>query len=418
MDTENRYCDAMADKPIGPFKRWFWRPPRQHGETIAGRTVSSLELFYDLVYVAVIAQAAHHLAEHVSVRGCVDFAIVFSMIWIAWVNGSLYIEIHGRADGRTRTIVFTQMGVLVLLAVFTADAADGSGQAFAMVYATFLAIVTWLFFTVRRQERHDRSEFVTETGRYVVGMGVAVGVILASGFLPAVPRLIVWAAFAIAWMAGMLLAGRATVGLNRGLPPTESLVERFGLFTIIVLGEVVFGVVDGLSAVEHNTRTITTGMVALGIALGLWWIYFDLVGRRLPRDDGRAIANWLLGHLPITLSIAAAGAAMVSLIEHAHDARTPASTAWLLAGALALGLLAVAVTERTLVDAERFAAVYRPLGFAMGAGAAAALVVGWARPAPWLLALLLDVILSVLWFFAVSRFLRADAWGQEESRAD
>lgn len=109
---------------------------------------------------------------------------------------------------------------------------------------------------------------------------------------------------------------------------------------------------------------------------------------------------------------------MVSLIAHAHDARTPASTAWLLAGAVALGLLALAVTERTLVDAQRLVVVYRPLSPAIGAGAVAALVVGWARPAPWLLALLLVVILSVLWVFAVSRFLRADAWGNEQDRAD
>ena len=408
----------MAEETFGPFKRWFWRPPRPHGEIIAGRSVSFLELFYDLVYVAVIAQAAHLLAEHVSIRGSAEFAIVFSLIWIAWVNGSLYIEIHGRDDGRTRIIVFTQMGVLALLAVFTADAANGSGPAFAIAYATFLAVVTWLFSTVRRQERQDRPEFVAETGRYVSGMAVAMGVILASALLSAGPRLIVWAGVAIAWIVGMLLAGRSTVGLHRGMPPTESLVERFGLFTIIVLGEVVFGVVDGLSSVERNGKTITTGMIALCIGLGLWWIYFDLVGRRLPRNDGPAIANWLLSHLPITMSIAAAGAAMVSLIEHAHDARTPPGTAWLLAGALALGLLALSVTEHTLVDAQRLSVVYQPLSLAMGAGAGAALVVGWARPAPWLLALLLVAILSVLWFFAVSRFLRADAWGDEQSRAD
>jgi hypothetical protein len=88
----------------------------------------------------------------------------------------------------------------------------------------------------------------------------------------------------------------------------------------------------------------------------------------------------------------------------------------LLAGAVALGLLALAVTERTLVDTQRLVVVYQPLSLAMGAGAVAALVVGWARPAPWLLALLLGAILSVLWFFAVSRFLRADAWGEDQSR--
>ena len=408
----------MGDKAPGPFKRWFWRPPRPHGETDTRRTVSFLELFYDLVYVAIISQAAHHLAEHVSVRGSAEFALLFCLIWIAWVNGTLYIEIHGRDDGRTRIIVFAQMTVLALLAVFTADAADGSGPAFALVYATFLVVVTWLFETVRRQERQGRPEFMAETRRYVTCMAVAVVAISASALLPTGPRLVVWAAFAIAWVGGILLAGRATVGLNQGLPPTDALIERFGLFTIIVLGEVVFGVVDGLSSVEHDVKTITTGMIALWIGFGLWWIYFDLVGRRLPRDDGRAMATWLLGHLPITLSTAAAGAAMVSLIEHAHDARTPASTAWLLAGALALGLLALAATERTLVDAQRLEVVYRPLSLAMAVGAGAALIVGWARPAPWLLALLLVAILSVLWFFAVARFLRADAWGAEPAEAD
>ncbi len=161
--------------------------------------------------------------------------------------------------------------------------------------------------------------------------------------------------------------------------------------------------------------TITTGMIALVIGFGFWWIYFDVVGRRLPRSDGPALANWLLSHLPLTLSIAAAGAAMVSLIGHAHDARTPASTAWLLSGAVALGLLALILTERALVDADRLVVVYRPLSVALAGGAAAALVVGWGRPAPWLLSLLLVAILSVLWLFAVSRFLRADAWGDDGS---
>ena len=140
-----------------------------------------------------------------------------------------------------------------LLAVFTADAADGSGPAFALVYAAFLAVMTWLWYTVRRQDRQDHPEFLAVTGRYVTGMGVAVAVILASAFLPAEPRLVVWAGFAIAWIVGMLLAGRSAVGLNRGVPPTDSLVERFGLFTIIVLGEVVFGVVDGLSVARSAT---------------------------------------------------------------------------------------------------------------------------------------------------------------------
>jgi low temperature requirement protein LtrA len=81
----------MTSEISGRFKRWFWRPPRAHGEVIADRQVSNLELFYDLVYVAVLGQAAHHLVDHVSIRGLAEFAVVFALIWIAWINGTLYL---------------------------------------------------------------------------------------------------------------------------------------------------------------------------------------------------------------------------------------------------------------------------------------------------------------------------------------
>jgi low temperature requirement protein LtrA len=396
----------------GGLRQWLWRPPRPHGETISDRTVSFLELFYDLVYVAVIGQAAHHLAEHVTARGVAEFAVIFGMIWAAWVNGSLYLELHGREDGRTRSAVFLQMGILVLLAVFTADAAGDSGTGFALVYALFLTVMTWLWYSVRRQDRHEHPEFLAPAGRYVLSMALAVPLIVVSAFLPDVARLVVWTGFCVGWLAAIALVGRLAV-TRQGMPPTESLVERFGLFTIIVLGEVIFGVVDGLSAPDRDALVITTGMIALVIGFGFWWIYFDLVGRRPPREEGGPLVTWMLSHLPITLSIAAAGAAMVSLIGHAGDARTPAGTAWLLSGAVALGLVSLIFTEQALVDAVRLNAVYQPLRVALAAGAAAALVAGWARPAPWMLGLALVAILSVLWLFAASRFLRTEAWSPD-----
>jgi hypothetical protein len=119
------------------------------------------------VYVAVIGQATHHLAEHVSVRGLAEFAVVFALIWIAWINGSLYLEVHGRQDGRTRTIVFVQMGILVLLAVFTAEATDGSGRGFAVVYATFQVLQTGLWYSVWLRDRRDGPQYQAATGGYV-----------------------------------------------------------------------------------------------------------------------------------------------------------------------------------------------------------------------------------------------------------
>jgi hypothetical protein len=85
---------------------------------------------------------------------------------------------------------------------------------------------------------------------------------------------------------------------------------------------------------------------------------------------------------------------------------TPRLLVW--AGAVATGLAALVLIEQALADDERLSVVFHHLRLAL-AGGAAALLVGWLRPAPWLLALLLVVIPSAVWFFAVSRFLRADA---------
>jgi low temperature requirement protein LtrA len=67
---------------------------------------------------------------------------------------------------------------------------------------------------------------------------------------------------------------------------SPSLVERFGLFTIIVLGVVIVGVVGGVSE-HHHLSWLVGGTAALGtlIAIGLWWVYFDFVSHHLPRPN-------------------------------------------------------------------------------------------------------------------------------------
>lgn len=388
------------------FRDWFWRPPRAHGDVLRDRVVSPVELLYDLVYVAAISQAAHQLALDVSTPHMIEFVIVFSMIVLAWINGSLYLELHGRDDGRTRAYVFVQIGILALLAVFTAGAATTDGAQFAVVYAAYLAVLTWLWQSVRGQ---DTPEFMAITGKYVLVMIASTLTILVSAFLPPDVRLAVWALYAALFVGFFAILGfNQTIG--RGVVPTHSLVERFGLFVIIVLGEVVIGVVDGLSHTELDALTVATGMIALGIGLGFWWVYFDIIGGRLPRHTSRSIVGWTLAHLPITLAIAGAGAGMVSLIEHAHDAQTPAPTAWLISGSVALGMVSVIAAAWALVLFQRLAYVYRRLAVAMSAGAIAALIVGYLAPAPWLLAAALGVILTVLWLLAVRWYIQADAW--------
>lgn len=388
------------------FRTWFWQPPRAHGEVLRDRTVTFLELFYDLVYVVVIARAAHTLADDPSWGGAGEFAVVFGLIWVAWINGMLYHELHGRQDGRTRVFVFLQMLLLALLAVFTGDATDDGGTGFALTYAAFLLVVTWLWYSVRRQ---DPEEFGRLTGRYITGMVVGIVVMTTSAFVEGDPRTYVWAVLVASAIAGNYAFTRSVDRPEAfGMEATDSMVERFGLFTIIVLGEVIVGVVDGLSDVERTTRSVATAMIGLAIGFAYWWTYFDFVGRRLPKNRTASLGNWLMAHLPIAMSIAASGAAIVGLVEHASDLRTPAANAWLLTGAAAVGLLALAVAMSNLADTDSFPTLYRPLSTALVIAAGSVLFAGWWRPAPWALALSVVFLLTAVWAFAVSLWVRLE----------
>ena len=389
---------------LGRFRLRFWQPPRRHGEVIEDRTVSFLELFYDLVFVVLIARASHTLAHQVTWRGVGDFAVIFGLIWIAWLNGTMYHDLHGREDSRSRTYIFIQMMLLATLAVYTGDAAGESGVGFAIVYTGLLLVLTWLWYVVRLQ---DSEEYMAVTGRYLMGMLMSVAIMGISIFLPDDVRVGLWAVFVTTWMIGMVLQfRRADEGARRGMAITDSMVERFGLFTIIVLGEVVVGVVNGVSEAERTASTIATGLIGLTIGFGFWWTYFDFVGRRLPRPDRVGMSQWMYSHLPVSMAIAASGAAMVSLVEHAGDERAAAPAAWLLAGSVALMLAALALTMNSLQDFERLGEVYRPVVMAMLGGGLVALLLGWWRPAPWALVLTLTAIPSAIWWFAVDRFLR------------
>ncbi len=272
------------------------------------------------------------------------------------------------------------------------------------MYAIFLALFTWLWYSVRRQ---DTEEYGTLTKRYLTGMVLSIVVIGSSIFMPAAARLIVWALFILAWTLGALVIERGSP-VEIGLSVTDSLVERFGLFTIIVLGEVVVGVVTGMSEVTRDALTVLTGLLGLMIGFGLWWTYFDFVGRRRPRSGWSGVTMWMMSHLPVAASIAASGAALVTLVEHAGDRRAPADAAWVLTGSMAIGLLGLIAVASRLADWGRLRAIYRPLSVALVIAAVATLAVGWLRPTPWLLVLLVVVIMVAVWLTAVVNWLRLD----------
>jgi low temperature requirement protein LtrA len=388
-------------------RRSLWQPPRPHGEQPRERVVGPLELFYDLAVVVLVAQAARRLAGHLTWAGLGQFAAVFTLVWIAWVNGSLHHELHGHDDARARSTFLLQILVLAAMGASVPQAGGARGAAFAVAAAVLFAVlaVLWLL-----AARGDRPEYRRASRLFVAGTAACAVLLAGTALLPAGARVPVWGALDVAYLAGfsaILLTSDPTGA--PGIIITEALTERFGAFIIIVLGETLTGVVTGLSSRPLSALTLAVGLAAVVVGFGAWWTYFDFAGQRQSRTERPAIVQWILSHLPLTAAVAAMGAAMVSLVDHAHDGRTPADTAWVLGAGAAVVLVATMLLAATLPAWDRDRGLYRPLAGTCTVSAAACLGLAAVRPAPLLLALGLVLLLSIPWVYAVGRRLAGGA---------
>jgi low temperature requirement protein LtrA len=384
-------------------RRSLWQPPRPHGEQPRERVVGPLELFYDLAVVVLVAQAAHRLAGHLTWAGLGQFAAVFTLVWIAWVNGSLHHELHGHDDARARSTFLLQILVLAAMGASVPQAGGARGAAFAVAAAVLFAVlaVLWLL-----AARGDRPEYRRASRLFVAGTAACAVLLAGTALLPADARVPVWGALDVAYLAGFsaILLTSDPAGAP-GIIITEALTERFGAFIIIVLGETLTGVVTGLSSRPLSALTLAVGLAAVVVGFGAWWTYFDFAGQRQSRTERPAIVQWILSHLPLTAAVAAMGAAMASLVDHAHEGRTPADTAWVLGAGAAVVLVATMLLAATLPAWDRDRGLYRPLAGTCTASAAACLGLAAVRPAPLLLALGLVLLLSIPWGYAVARRL-------------
>jgi low temperature requirement protein LtrA len=383
----------------------LWQPPRPHGDQPRERAVGPLELFYDLAVVVLVAQAARHLAGHLTWRGLGEFTVVFTLVWIAWTNASLYHELHGRDDARSRSTFLVQILVLAAMGACIPQAGSTRGAAFAVAAAVLFAILAMLWLLAARG---DRPEYRRSSRLYVTGTAACAVLLAGTALLPASARVPAWGLLDAAYLA-VFAAVILTATPQASLTVTDALIERFGTITIIVLGETLTGVVTGLASQPISGITLGVGLVAVVIGFGAWWTYFDFAGQRHPRPTRPATAQWMLSHLPLTAAIAAMGAAMISLVDHAHDGRTPAATAWVLGAGAAVVLCATMLVSASLQAWKSDPALYRLLTRTCAAVAAACLGVAAARPTPLLLGLALVLLLAIPWGLAVAHRLTGAA---------
>ena len=167
------------------LRRSLWQPPRAHGQQPRERVVGPLELFYDLAVVVLVAQAARHFALHLTWRGLADFVVVFTLVWVAWLNGSLHHELHGREDVRARSTFLVQILVLVAMGAFIPEADGSRGAAFAIAAAALFAILTILWMLA---SRGDRPEYRRTSRIFVTGTAAWVVLLVGTVFVPTACR--------------------------------------------------------------------------------------------------------------------------------------------------------------------------------------------------------------------------------------
>jgi len=306
------------------------------------RRVTWLELFFDLIFVAAVAQVAAPLHEHYSVAGLVRFTPLFALIWWAWTGHTVFCTRFDPDDGLQRVLTLVQMFAVAVMAANAKDALDSTESAgFAAAYAAVRLVLVTQY--LRARQVPGARPLAT---RYLAGHGMAALLWLASALVPAPGRFWIWGlAFALD-LGTPWLAVPHTVTAP---PDAAHLPERFGLFTLILLGESVVAVMRGMESQEGwPPGAAVAAFLGMGIAFVIWWWYFDGAAGASEqpvrtRREAFRFHIWTYAHFPLALGIVVAGVGVQLIVTAAARAELAADETMLLATATGLVMAAVTV---------------------------------------------------------------------------
>lgn len=311
-----------------------------------GRRVTWLELFFDLVFVAAVAQVGTHLRDGYSLPGVLRFSLLFVLIWWAWLGHTTYSTRFDTDDLVQRGLTALQMFLAIVMAINATGALDSRDSAgFAAAYSVMRLVLVAQYLRVCRVPQARAL-----ANRLALGCGVAAALWLTSAVVPPPARFWVWGLALVIDVATPLL----TTGHLVQVPHDAAhLPERYGLFTIILLGESVVGVMHGMQSQEYwSPWAASAAILALVLLFLVWWWYFDgvdAVRERFVRSSTDAVRFhvWSYAHLPLYLAIAVTGVGLEHVIATATDAPLHAGEALILCGAASALMGAMTVIGAT-----------------------------------------------------------------------
>src|SRR6185437_7999248 len=235
----------------------------------------------DLVYVIAISTITHYVAQQFSINALLDYFYMFVIIFWGWLNGSLYHDLHGTEGLRTKLMTLWQM-VIVAALVITLHSETKHLLFNATIILLIMQIyITYLWWSVGLYDKEHRRLNRPYSIIYIISFVL----IFATLFVkqPYV-RILFYLTLILNCsppFVTYLLLKRKTNALSL----SSSMTERLGLFTTIVFGEVVLGVINGVIA-THDLSALTwlQFVLAISIVFALWWLFFTIVSDRQCKD--------------------------------------------------------------------------------------------------------------------------------------
>lgn len=255
----------------------WWGPPRKFDPRFEERKISWLELFYDLVYVIAISKITHHLGAHISLAGFLEYACFFILIFWGWLNGSLYHDIHGSSGLRTRLMTLWQVMIIAAVSISITQTSDKSFANTTVAFMVMQFFITYLWWSVGFYDKEHRKYNRPYTILYLAAFALlGLSLVLPQGSVRFILPVVILFNYLPPFISQQLLR-RSSLDLSL----SSSMSERLGLFTIIVLGEVVLGVVNGISQVPQlDLAAWIKFALSISIVFMLWWLFFTLTSNR------------------------------------------------------------------------------------------------------------------------------------------
>jgi low temperature requirement protein LtrA len=252
---------------------------RRRADEVSQRA-STLELFYDLVFVFAITQVSHLLLEHLTWAGAGQALIVLLAVWWSWNYTTWTTNELDTETIPVRLLLLSLMLVSLLMAVAIPDAFGEHALLFAGSYVA-IQVVRHLFLTFAAAQP---GTIERERAGRILTWFVAAGVLWIAGALADGPaRTALWlAALAVDYGAPLVLfwvPGRPRLEGATWDVGTEHFAERFGLFIILALGESI--VLTGATTSESDLTMvrIVAFVMAFLMSAAIWWLYFTSVAR-------------------------------------------------------------------------------------------------------------------------------------------